>query len=560
MSTLSRRFALAQLASVSTAALLSSRAAAESVTYQYDALGRLIGVTYGNGQSVIYAYDASGNRTIVEETPGAAAPTGTFSASPGTISQSASSSLSWTSGGATSASIDNGVGAVTPVAGGSVSVSPSTSTTYTLTLTGPGGSITRTAGIAVIAAPTGSLSASPGAITQGGSSTLSWTSANATSASIDNGIDAVTPAAGGSVSVSPGSTTTYTLTLTGPGGTTTRTAGVTVNPPAPTGSLNASPSDITQGGSTTLSWSSSHATSASIDNGVGAVSPASGGSVSVSPSATTTYTLTLTGPGGTASPQASVTVAPSFNATIQVTGSGPVNLRTLANNAGYNGAMHANVTFEVASGVTITGVAGVAGAPNGGLAIETGAWPTSSYSINLILNVAGKIHGGGGRGGPGAQGVSGQSGTAGGIGGDAVTCATPLTINVASAGEIRSGGGGGGGGYRLTPGHPPTTRGGSGGGGGFPNGGGSPGGVGTIATGTSGAVGTTSGGGNGGVGVGGAGAGGNGGPAGSAGASGSTGSAVAGAAGSGGAAGYAIRFNGNSVSVNNSGSINGSQG
>ena len=77
--------------------------------------------------------------------------------------------------------------------------------------------------------PTASLSASPPTIYPGDSTALTWTTGNATSQSINNGVGSV--AASGSVSVSPTVTTTYTLTATGAGGTTTTSATVTVLPP-----------------------------------------------------------------------------------------------------------------------------------------------------------------------------------------------------------------------------------------------------------------------------------------------------------------------------------------
>jgi Tol biopolymer transport system component len=100
------------------------------------------------------------------------------------------------------------------------------------------------------------------------------------------------------------------LIMTGYGGTTGghggcgSSCGVTT----PTGTLSASPSSISDGSSTTLSWTSQNATSASINGGVGSVTPVSGGSVTVSPTTTTTYTLTLTGGGESATYQATVTV------------------------------------------------------------------------------------------------------------------------------------------------------------------------------------------------------------------------------------------------------------
>lgn len=66
------------------------------------------------------------------------------------------------------------------------------------------------------------------------------------------------------------------------------------------------PAAIVPGQPATLSWSTTDATSVSIDNGVG--SQAANGSINVSPSTTTQYTLTATGPGGSATGKATVTV------------------------------------------------------------------------------------------------------------------------------------------------------------------------------------------------------------------------------------------------------------
>jgi Tol biopolymer transport system component len=84
----------------------------------------------------------------------------------------------------------------------------------------------------------------------------------------------------------------------------------------PTGTFSASPTSISNGSSTTLSWTSENATSASINNGVGSVTPVSGGSVTVNPTTTTTYTLTLTGNGESATYQTTVTVTSTGDALI----------------------------------------------------------------------------------------------------------------------------------------------------------------------------------------------------------------------------------------------------
>ena len=73
--------------------------------------------------------------------------------------------------------------------------------------------------------------------------------------------------------------------------------------------LTASPSTIAAGGSSTLSWTTSGASSVSIDQGVGSV--AASGSRLIAPGATTTYTLTATSTGGSTTSTAVVTVGPA---------------------------------------------------------------------------------------------------------------------------------------------------------------------------------------------------------------------------------------------------------
>src|SRR6266542_2240342 len=76
----------------------------------------------------------------------------TLTASPTSIAPGQSSTLSWTTTGATSASIYQGIGAV-PLSG-TLTVSPTTTTKYTLTATGASGSVTSSATIYVGAAAT----------------------------------------------------------------------------------------------------------------------------------------------------------------------------------------------------------------------------------------------------------------------------------------------------------------------------------------------------------------------------------------------------------------------
>lgn len=81
-------------------------------------------------------------------------------------------------------------------------------------------------------APTITLSASPTAIEQGQSSTLTWKSTNATEVTIDGGVGTVPPS--GSRSVQPASSTTYRARAVGPGGAAEAEVRVTVLPAAAT--------------------------------------------------------------------------------------------------------------------------------------------------------------------------------------------------------------------------------------------------------------------------------------------------------------------------------------
>jgi peptidoglycan-associated lipoprotein len=78
-------------------------------------------------------------------------------------------------------------------------------------------------------------------------------------------------------------------------------------PPPPTVTLQASPGDITNGGSASLTWSSTNATQLTLSPGLGSVNGQ--GSQQVEPGESTTYTITAIGNGGRAEASARVTVS-----------------------------------------------------------------------------------------------------------------------------------------------------------------------------------------------------------------------------------------------------------
>ena len=147
-----------------------------------------------------------------------------------------------------------------------------------------------------------------------------------------------------------------------------------------------------------------------------------------------------------------------FTRTINIVSSATiVNVRSLANAAGYLGDRPAVLTLNLAPGVQLDA------------GLYFGIWPNLAHSMQL--NVAGNVHGNAGIGGEGGDGTSGFDGEAGG---DAIFCTIDAVINVAATANIKGGGGGGGGGggsFRMAG--PPGEEGlqtqiGGGGGNGWP--------------------------------------------------------------------------------------------
>ncbi len=261
----------------------------------------------------------------------ATAPTVTMTASPTAIATGSSSTLTVIATNATQVTVTGSDGSsyALSATGGTQAVSPAATTTYTATATGAGGSVTTTATVTVTAAPpppapTVTISASPTAIAPGASSILTVTATNATQVTVTgpDGIPHSLTATGGTQAVSPAATTTYTATATGPGGSVTATATVTVMAnPAPTVTIVANPTNIAPGGTSTLTVNASNANQVTISGNDGTTYPPlqpSGGTQSVTPTKTTIYTATATGPGGTASMMATVTVSSNPAPTVTI--------------------------------------------------------------------------------------------------------------------------------------------------------------------------------------------------------------------------------------------------
>jgi hypothetical protein len=223
-----------------------------------------------------------------------------FDASPITIAPGGQSTLSWSTSGAATVTI-SGVTGTLPL-NGSTSVTPSQTTTYTLTATSTDGHAV-TAPITVTVAP-GTIpqvvvfSASPQTINAGQSSQLCWQVNGATSINISGGVG-TNVAANSCATVSPQSTTTYTLTATNATGQIQASVTVNVGSVTITQFSANPPFLIMAGGPVVLTWTTTNATSVTI---VGADLKAQtlpvNGSLTINPLQDGTYTLIAYGAGG----------------------------------------------------------------------------------------------------------------------------------------------------------------------------------------------------------------------------------------------------------------------
>ncbi len=211
-------------------------------TYAWTINGGVI-TSGGQGATVVFTAGATGVvglSVVATDAAGHASPAGTaqstinavpaitsFAVDTSAITAGQSTVLRWTTTGATTVTIDHGVGDVGTAT--SKTVSPTASTQYTLSATNPAGTTaTATVAVAVDAVPViSSFTATPASISGGGSATLS--------AAFAGGSGVITPGnlaivSGGSVSVSPAANQTYTLTVTNDaGGATTATTSVTLS-------------------------------------------------------------------------------------------------------------------------------------------------------------------------------------------------------------------------------------------------------------------------------------------------------------------------------------------
>ncbi len=222
-------------------------------------------------------------------------PTVAINGSPTSLSYGGgSSTISWTTTNATSATLNGASVAVNS----SVTLSPTATTTYTLVATSGSGATASNAVTVTVGASgpvAAGISANAASIVSGNSATLTWTSKNAVSGDLNGSPVPVS----GVLVVAPTTTTTYRFTATSTSGTKDWgqvTVTVTAAPTGPVAAgASASPSSITRGQSSVITWTTRNAVSVSLNG----TSVPLNGAITVTPASTTTYRIIATSSTGT---------------------------------------------------------------------------------------------------------------------------------------------------------------------------------------------------------------------------------------------------------------------
>jgi hypothetical protein len=192
----------------------------------------------------------------------------------------------------------------------SISISPATGNLFVTTT--PGYTVTRVVVGDQVAIT--NFTVSPGTILAGGSATLSWTTANAVSCTASNGVGGwagstiALPSGSKSITTSTLGSHQFTLSCNGSesGDTATSNVVLNVNPANAVAitSFTASPSEIDEGGSTTLSWTTQNASSCTASGGTGGWSglniglPSGSANITIDTAGNYTFTLTCSDASG----------------------------------------------------------------------------------------------------------------------------------------------------------------------------------------------------------------------------------------------------------------------
>lgn len=218
-------------------------------------------------------------------------------------------------GGTITCDIDNGIGSVSKDGGNTPTGPLNVAKIYRYTLTcrnGVGPDQSKWVDVQIFPLPTVTLSASPTTIYKGNSSTLTWISTGADSCTEVGSAFSTDGKKSGNASVSPAITSSYQVTCTGPGGTTTSSP-ATVTVIVPTATISADPERVVSGKSSTIEWDSTDVTRCDV-TGPGFSYPNNKKDKKTANNITTqsVYKINCTTAGDPVSASAIVNVVPGF--------------------------------------------------------------------------------------------------------------------------------------------------------------------------------------------------------------------------------------------------------
>jgi hypothetical protein len=171
-----------------------------------------------------------------------------------------------------------------------------------------GGALSQPAAAATL--PTVKLSASPGSVSSGGSSTLTWSATDATSCAASGGWSGTLATSGSKSTGELTAARTYTVTCKGAGGSTAETKTIYLSSEVPDITFTATPTTVKSGGYTTLTWSATNSDGCHAYGPWSGSEPVKGSSTTNGLTATATFILGCFNASG-ASSSAKVTVTVS---------------------------------------------------------------------------------------------------------------------------------------------------------------------------------------------------------------------------------------------------------
>jgi lysophospholipase L1-like esterase len=199
---------------------------------------------------------SGGNATTsVTIAPSAAPmPTATLTANPTSVAPNGTTALSWTSTDATSCTASNGWTGSRPASGTETSAALTDKTTFALACTGPGGTANASVDVTVTyPEPTVTLNATPGTVATGTTAKLSWTTQDASDCSASGGWSGKKALDGDEMTQPIATQSAFSLSCSGPGGSTDATVMVKVqDSPPPTDTVTVT--STSKGGGGALDW------------------------------------------------------------------------------------------------------------------------------------------------------------------------------------------------------------------------------------------------------------------------------------------------------------------